>query len=118
MDRCGDKRKRARRRLKSMERGSSIPRLSDLHLPLGGPRFRPCLEDLLQMLIDELGVDAERGAKRALARGRADWRRKQLGASVRDSPETAARVLREMHYTVESPEAGPTSDRMDKLEAL
>lgn len=118
MDRCGDKSDRAKRRRKSMEHGTALPRLSDLHLPLGGPRFRPCLEDLLQMLIDELGVDAEKGAAQALAAGRAEWRRKQLGASVRDSPETAARTLREMKYTVTAPPSGPVADRMDKLEAL
>lgn len=48
------------------------------------------------MLILELGVDAEDGWQHALEEGRQQWRLYQVGASVRDSPETAARVLREL----------------------
>src|SRR5699024_3500607 len=38
-----------------------IGRLSAYHLPIGGPRFRLCLEDVLQSLIDELGVETVPG---------------------------------------------------------
>lgn len=76
---CGDASPRARRRGLQMTLGST-PRLADLHLPLGGPRFRPCLEDILQMLVSELGVDAPEGARQALAEGREQWRRDQLAA--------------------------------------
>ena len=34
-----------------------MPQFSDLHIPLGGPRYRPCLEDLLEFLIVEFGLD-------------------------------------------------------------
>lgn len=118
VDRCGDKTARARRRRRSIDSGGSVPKIVELHFPLGGPRFRPCLEDLMQMLIDELGVDAEPGAAEALAAGRVRWRTMQLAASVRDSPETAAKVLRNHGYTVTEPDSGPAPDRMDKLEAL
>lgn len=117
MARCGASSPRARKRTKSADAGDRLPMLADLHLPLGGPRFRPCLEDILQMLIDELGVDAPTGALDALARGRIDWRRKQLAAAVRDSPETAARVLRELNYAVTPPE-DLACDRLDRLSAL
>jgi hypothetical protein len=42
--------------------------MSDLHFPVGGSRFRPSLEDVLDMLVRELGVDHEPGWRDALAR--------------------------------------------------
>jgi hypothetical protein len=93
----------------------ALPRLSNLHFPLGGPRMRPCVEDLLQFLVEELGVDAEPNHQVALDEGRARWRRRQIAASVRDAPEGAARVLREMQYIVEPPASGVPPERLDKL---
>ena len=34
-----------------------------LHLPVGGPRFRPCLEDVVQFLIEDCRFDARAGWK-------------------------------------------------------
>lgn len=31
---------------------------SSLHFPVGGERFRPCLEDVIHFLIEEIGVDS------------------------------------------------------------
>ncbi len=81
--------------------------LAGLHLPVGGSRMRPCLEDFLQFLIDDVGIDAEPGAQEALAQGREVWRRKQIAALVRDVPEEAVRVLEEHGYSVHPPPAGP-----------
>ena len=63
-----------------------VPQLSDLHFPLGGPRFRLCLEDILQFLVEEFGIDCETGWKDAIHQGRADWRRVQLGWSFATVP--------------------------------
>lgn len=117
MVRAGASSRRARTRRTSATAGA-VPAVSELHLTVGGPRFRPCLEDLLTMLIDELGVDAQPGAHSALDSGREQWRRLQLSAAVRDSPTTAARVLRELGYTVTSPSDGEPPERVDKLRAL
>jgi len=100
------------------ESGRAVPRLSDVHFPLGGARMRPCLEDILEMLHAEFGVDIERNAQMVLDEGRARWRRRQLGAAVRDAPEQAVRVLREMGYSIEDHPAGPQPDRMDKLTGM
>lgn len=94
---------------------SNLPRLSDVHFPLGGDRMRPCLEDLLQLLIEEFAIDHNDGAAQALAEGRARWRRHQTGAAVRDAPEVAARVLRELGYSVAPPSTGVRPERIDKL---
>jgi hypothetical protein len=40
-----------------------VPQLSDLHFPVGGPRFRPSLEDVIQFLVEEFGIDCEAGWK-------------------------------------------------------
>lgn len=118
LTRCGSSTVRAKRRRKEIEGGSRVPQLSDLHLPVGGPRFRPCLEDILQMLIDEFGIEAADGAQEALASGRAEWRRKQLAAAVRDCPERVVEVLESLGYRVTLPETGHAPERLEKLTAL
>jgi len=82
-------------------------RLSSLHFPTGGERFRPSLEDLLQFLIHECGFDAQDGWKEALATSREQWRRLQLRTAVRDLQDDAARVLQENGWSVSPPEEQP-----------
>ncbi len=118
MTACGERSRRGKRRSREAVAGRQMPRLGELHFPLGGSRYRPCLEDVLQMLIEELGVDREPGAREALAAGRTRWRRLQLAAAVRDSPETAAEALRVLGYTIETPEGGTPQDRLDRLQGL
>jgi hypothetical protein len=108
----------AKGRPQRRERAEELPRLAELHLPVGGDRYRPCLEDVLQIAIVELGADAKPGWERVLARERAHYRRLQLAAAVRDSPETAARVLsEELGYTVTRAE-GAAPDRPRRLEGI
>jgi hypothetical protein len=49
--------------------------MSALHFPLGGSRFRPCLEDLVQFLIQECGFDSLPGWLTHVEAGRERWRR-------------------------------------------
>ena len=67
--------------------------LSKIHLPVGGDRFRPCLEDVLEMLVRDCGVDARPGWEAVLASGRERWRIRQLRSSVRDLQREAAAAL-------------------------
>lgn len=60
----------------------TIPTLQDLHFPLGGHRFRPVLEDVLEMLIDEFNIDQQDNARDVLAESRAQWRLTQTAAGV------------------------------------
>lgn len=87
--------------------------MSRLHMPVGGARFRPCLEDVVQFLITEFRVDAEDGWRNVVYTGRARWRRVQLKATVRDMPEEAAEQLRALGYTVQAPDTLP--DRSDRV---
>lgn len=114
MGKAGTATKRGRRRANS----SGTPRLSELHLPVGGPRFRPCLEDVLEVLVHEFGIDSTAGGLEALRRGRERWRRMQTATVVRDAPEEAARVLRDIGYAVNPPEHGVPRDNTARLQCL
>jgi len=113
----GDSTPRAKRR----KRGKAPIRLSALHFPVGGSRFRPALEDVMEMLIEEFGVEPEgsvRAAREVLAQSRETWRRTQVATVVRDAPSAAVRALREMGYRIDPPGGGPVQDKVDRLRAL
>jgi len=103
MARAGEGTPRGKRRARTTE----VPHLYELHFPLGGHRFRPCLEDLLEMLVVEFGVDSTSAGMRSLRQGREEWRRKQLRSVVRDDPDEAAELLRSMGYSVAWARSGP-----------
>lgn len=77
--------------------------LSTLHFPVGGDRFRPCIEDFIEFLIRECGVDSVEGWEKHLAAGREIWRRMQFRAAVRDVPVEAAELLRGLGWDVRAP---------------
>lgn len=81
--------------------GDDIPRMSELHLPVGGHRFRPCLEDVLEMLLDEFGIDGAAEARAILRSGRRRWRETQTATAVRDNPTSAIAILEELGYRIE-----------------
>lgn len=67
------------------------------------------------MLISEFAVTTAPKAQTVIDEGRARWRRHQIGASVRDAPAEAVRVLESMGYAVGQPTGGPKSERLDRL---
>jgi hypothetical protein len=70
--------------------------LARLHFPVGGRRFRPCLEDLVEMLIIEGLVTGRDGWQSATTEHRAWFHRIQLKAAVRDDPDAARQELRRL----------------------
>jgi len=98
-------------------RKGTIPRVSSLHFPLGGHRFRPCLEDVLEFLIREFGLDTKDQWRDVLQTSRRTWRERQLKAAVRDDPDSAAAALRALGYSITVPERTPAR-RLDRLNAL
>lgn len=100
---------RARRHTKKAEKGKA--QHGDVHLPLGGSRFRP----VLHLAVEEFGVDAAEGWREHLADGREAYRRTQTRAVARDAPEEAAELLQSLGYTVQPPPGGPPGDRLDRL---
>lgn len=91
-----------------------------IHVPTGGRRFRPALEDVLEMLIRDFGIDREPNWKAAIGAGRREFRSLQLAASVNDNPDEAVRALRELGYLVEWPheDTEVPNRRDEKLEAF
>ncbi|MEX2620204.1 MAG: hypothetical protein WD250_08290 [Egibacteraceae bacterium] len=73
------------------------PKVQELHLPVGGRRLRPSLEDVIDFAIRDLAVDAQPNAAERIAEGRARWRRVQVKALIRDvikdDPATAPAEL-------------------------
>ncbi|SEB53403.1 hypothetical protein SAMN04488531_0971 [Corynebacterium coyleae] len=87
-------------------------RLDELHLPVGGKRFRPSLEDFLYFVISECGFRGRPGWEPALQERRRVWLSKQASAATRDHPEAAAEALRDLGFTVTPPE-GFTTPKAD-----
>jgi hypothetical protein len=97
------RRLRGKPRAASVRRGR-VPRMSTLHFPLGGHRFRPALEDVLEMVVREFGLDTRDGWQEAIRTGRERWRGVQLRAAVRDDPAGAALgALGALGYAVTAP---------------
>jgi hypothetical protein len=71
-------------------------KLSDFHWPVGGKRFRPSLEDLVEFLIVEDLADKHDGWKEAIDEHRGRWYEIQLKAAVRRSPDLARAALQEI----------------------
>ncbi|MFG3621484.1 hypothetical protein [Nocardia sp. NPDC047654] len=69
--------------------------LKKLHLPVGGRRYRPSLEDLIEFLIVEGFAEGHPGWKDVLDEGRRKFQIKQLKAAVRRYPEVAKEALAE-----------------------
>ncbi len=78
--RGGHHSRRSRRRIKNEAR---TPRIADVHFPVGGRRFRPCLEEILLFVIDEFGAQCTPQAHAALQRGMRKWEEIQLLAAMR-----------------------------------
>lgn len=82
------------------ERTGQKKGIGQLHLPMGGKRYRPSVEDFLEFLITEGYVRAQDGWEAAIETVREKYRRGQLGAAVVADPESAAESLRELGYKV------------------
>ncbi len=95
------------------ETSTSPYSMESLHLPVGGDRFRPCLEDVIEFLVVECRFDSTAGWRAAVQAGRERWRRTQTRTVVRDSPGEAAAALRALGYTVAVP--GSVADLQDDV---
>jgi hypothetical protein len=90
-------------------RKGKLPRLAEMHFPVGGHRFRPSLEDVLMQLEREFAIDTAEGWQEVIRSHLVKWRTIQLKAAVRDAHEDAADALRELGYEVTRP--SPLADQ-------
>jgi hypothetical protein len=81
--------------------------LSAMHLSCRRRTLPARLEDFLEYLIRELGIDARAGWEDAIKKGRETWRLRQLRAAVRDSPAQAAQVLKCLQWAISPPSIAP-----------
>lgn len=88
--------------------------IRDVHLPTGGPRFRPSLEEFLYFVIRECGFRARAGWENRLLRHRESWLDKQLSAAVRDQPRVARETLESLGYVVRPPAGGDSDTRREE----
>ena len=108
----------AARRQVAPEAELEAARMSRIHFPTGGHRFRPTLEDVLQMIEEEFGANSGPTWPEVLRTNRVQWRRQQTGSAVRDCPSEAVRVLEQLGYAISEPFDGPAPDREDRLAAF
>lgn len=80
-------------------------KLRDLHLPVGGKRFRPTLEDLVEFMVLEEMVEPRDGWEAKVKEHRDIWELRQTKAAVRNHQAAAAEVLRSKGWKVEPPAA-------------
>jgi hypothetical protein len=69
--------------------------LAHLHLPVGGRRLRPTLEDLIEFVIAERLVRAKSGWLTVLDRAREPYAINQMRAMIRRYPDEAGEAVRE-----------------------
>ena len=69
--------------------------LHKLHFPVGGRRYRPALEDVIEFLIVERLAEGTTGWEKVLNASREDFHKRQLRAAIRRDIETAKQAVRE-----------------------
>ncbi len=69
--------------------------LEKLHFPVGGKRFRPCIEDFIEFLINERLVAGREGWQRYVEAGRNRYQLIQLKAAIRRNPEVVEEYLKD-----------------------
>jgi hypothetical protein len=101
------------------QRSDVAPRsLERLHLPVGGRRFRPSLEDMVEFLIVEELARPRSGWEAVVEHHRRLWNQRQLHAAVRHDPTTAVAALRDSGHLASrvagryADSNGPTTDEM------
>lgn len=81
--------------------------LSSVHFPVGGPRMRPGVDDLLEFMVRECGFDVQPQWERAILVDRRRYRTIQARTIARDMQAQVAEVLRNEGWTVEPPATIP-----------
>lgn len=83
--------RRARKR--STRAFAKTPRIAEYHFPAGGSTFRPALEDVLESVRVEFGVDVTPTWQPHLKKARERWKTEQTAWATREYPEAALGVL-------------------------
>lgn len=85
--------------------GKPVPRMEELHFPLGGHRFRPTIEDFVEFL-DREGIHTDWASNdwpEAFTKSRNRWYSRQAKATARRFPKQTAEALADLGWQVTSP---------------
>jgi hypothetical protein len=74
--------------------------VAKLHFPVGGRRYRPSLEDVIEFLVNERLVHARDGWQKVLDASREEFRDRQLCAAVGFRPDVAMGELQRLGHVV------------------
>ena len=87
--------------IQGLQGNKTLRTLDKFHIPVGGRRFRPTLEDFIEFLWSERLIGPlHAGWQQVLALHRANWLDLQLRAAVRGDPITAIAQLEIIGYKV------------------
>lgn len=85
--------------------GQPLRNLHGLHIPAGGRRFRPTMEDFIEFLLAEKFVTPTREEWRTvLSEKRQEWEERQAKAAARRHAPAVAESLRTLGWTVIPPQ--------------
>lgn len=76
----------------------------DIHFPMGGHRFRVCLEDIIELVIREFGAEPVEGWEGHVERGRQRYRKGQMETIIWKNLPEAVKQLRNLGFEVIPPE--------------
>lgn len=96
-------------RLWCKARGVEATPLPRIHLPVGGRRFRPTLEDVIEFLVVEGLATPRDGWDKVVARHRRRWEELQLKAAIRRDLVTTTKALSDAGYVISAPPEPPAS---------
>ncbi|WP_173077968.1 hypothetical protein [Phytohabitans rumicis] len=78
--------------------GRSKDPMAKLHFPVGGRRYRPSLEDVIEFLVNERLVRARDGWQKVLDASREEFRDRQLCAAIGFRPDVAIGELQRLGH--------------------
>lgn len=93
--------------IQGLQGSGPLRTLDKFHIPVGGRRFRPTLEDFIEFLWSERLISPLKvGWQQVLSKHRSNWLSLQLRAAVRSDPATAIAQLEIMGYKVDQSAIG------------
>ncbi|SNV77660.1 Uncharacterised protein [Corynebacterium imitans] len=75
----------------------------DIHFPMGGHRFRVCLEDVIELLIREFGAEPLAGWEERVQSGRDTFYKAQTETVIMRNLPTAVDLLRQQGFEIRKP---------------
>ncbi|BAU97433.1 hypothetical protein N24_3171 [Corynebacterium suranareeae] len=76
----------------------------DVHFPMGGHRYRVCLEDIVELVIREFRAEANPNWETRVQEGRRVFRERQTDTIIRKNLVRSVEMLKELGFKIEPPQ--------------